>query len=105
FWRNPRNLEYQAYFSLIIFASGAGIGLLYYTQQQISLAYEAAILKDLDPGIWPQFITITSGVILLILGWFIWKRSEQVQSQVSFWLHVLATMVLLVGGWILIGEI
>jgi len=105
FWRNPRNLEYQAYFSLIFFALGVGIGLLYYTQQQIAMAYETAILKDIDPGIWPQFITITSGVILLILGWLIWKRSEQAQNQISFWLHVFATMVLLVGGWLLIGEI
>jgi multiple sugar transport system permease protein len=105
FWRNPRNLEYQAYFSLIFFALGVGVGLLYYTQQQIALAYETAILKDIDPGIWPQFISITSGVILLIIGWLIWKRSEQAQNQISFWLHVLATMVLLVGGWLLIGEI
>lgn len=105
FWRNPRNFEYQAYFSLVFVALGTGVGLLYYTQQQIALAYEAAIIKDIDPGIWPQFITISSGFFLLILGWFVWKRSEQAKNQLNFWLHVLATMILLVGGWLLIGEI
>lgn len=104
-WRNPRNLTYQAYFGLIFIALGVGIGLLYYTQQQIAMVYEAAVINDTDPGIWPQFITITSGVILLGLGWYIWKRAEKQLSNLSFWLHVLATMVLLVGGWLLIGEI
>ncbi|MDX9851284.1 MAG: ABC transporter permease subunit [Anaerolineaceae bacterium] len=104
-WRNPRNFTYQAKFGLIFLALGVGIGLLYYTQHQISLVYEAAVATDTDPGIWPQFITITSGVLLLGLGWYVWKRAEKQVSNLSFWLHVLATMVLLVGGWLLIGEI
>ncbi len=87
FWRNPRNFTYQAYFGLIFLASRRiGIGLLYYTQQQIAMVYEAAVMNDTDPGIWPQFITITSGVILLGLGWYVWKRAEKQLSNLSFWL-------------------
>ncbi len=105
FWKNPRNLTYQSYFALIFLALGIGVGLLYYTQQQVALAYTAAFASDSDPGIWPQFISICAGVILLGLAWFLWRRAETQKSTGSFMLHVLATMILLVGGWLLIGEI
>ena len=48
-WRNPRNFTYQAKFGLIFLALGVGIGLLYYTQQQISMVYEAAVATDIRP--------------------------------------------------------
>lgn len=105
FWKNPRNFAYQSYFALIFLALGIGVGLLYYTQQQVALAYAAAFASDSDPGIWPQFISISAGVILLGLAWFLWRRAETQKSTSSFVLHILATMVLLVGGWLLIGEI
>lgn len=104
-WKNPRNLTYQANFGLIFLALGIGVGLLYYTQQQIASVYAAAVESNTDPGIWPQFIMISGGVALLIVGWLVWKRAEKVESQLGFWIHVFATMVFLVGGWLLIGEI
>lgn len=104
-WRNPRNFDYQTNFMLIFLALVVGVGLLFYTFQQVNLAYATAVVEGTDPGIWPQFITISSGVVLLVLGWFVWRRAEKQDSNISFWLHILATMVLLVGGWLLIGEI
>ena len=104
-WRNRRNFSYQAFFSLVFFALGIGSFLLYYTQQQIFIAYAKALETGIDPGIWPQFITITSGVILLVIAWLFWRNAEKQVSNLAFWLHVLATMVLLVGGWLLISEI
>jgi multiple sugar transport system permease protein len=105
FWKNRRNLTYQAYFALAFLALGIGVGLLYYTQQQVALAYAAAFAADSDPGIWPQFISISSGAILLGLAWFLWRRAEAQKNTGSFILHVFSTMILLVGGWLLIGEI
>jgi len=104
-WRNRRNFNYQINFMLLFLSLGAGIGLLYYTIQQVSSAYAAAFAEGVDPGIWPQFITISAGVILLGLAWLIWRRAEKQDSNLGFWLHVVATMILLVGGWLLIGEI
>lgn len=104
-WRNRRNFTYQINFMLVFLSLGAGIGLLYYTFQQVNSAYAAAVAEDVDPGIWPQFITISAGVILLGLAWVIWRRAEKRDSNLGFWLHVIATMVLLVGGWLLVGEI
>lgn len=104
-WRSRRNFSYQSYFSLFFLSIVIGAFLLNYTQQQISIAYTKAIETGTDPGIWPQFITITAGVILLVLAWLLWRNAEKQVSNRVFWLHVLATTILLVGGWLLIAEI
>jgi len=105
FWRNRRTMEYQAYFALIFLALGAGIGLIYYTFERVSAAYAAAFESGTDPGIWPQFISISAGVILLILAWVLWQRAPKGESKGGFFLHILAAAALLVGAWLLIGEI
>ncbi len=104
-WRNRNNFKYQAYFSLGFLALGAGIGLLAFTLGEVNAAYSAALAEGTDPGIWPQVISISSGVILLAGGWLIWKQAEKQYSNGLFWLHLLGALVLLVGGWLLIGEI
>ena len=104
-WRNRRTMEYQAYFALLFLALGAGIGLIYYTFERVSAAYTAAFETGTDPGIWPQFISISAGVILLILAWMLWQRAPKKESKSSFFFHILAAAALLVGGWLLIGEI
>lgn len=104
-WRNPRNLKYQRDFALTFMALVAGVGLLYYTYQQVSQAYAAAFAEGVDPGIWPQFISISGGVILLVLAWNLWQNASKRSSNGLFWLHIVAAAALLVGGWLLIGEI
>jgi ABC-type sugar transport system permease subunit len=104
-WRNPHNLKYQRNLALAFMALAAGIGLLYYTYTQVSEAYAAAFAESVDPGIWPQFISISGGVILLILAWILWQRASKGTSNGIFWLHIVAAAALLVGGWLLIGEI
>jgi len=105
FWRNRRSFSYQSRFALVFMALGAGLGLLYYTFQQVSQAYTAAFAEGVDPGIWPQFISISGGVILLVLAWILWRSAQNQRFKGGFWLHILAALVLLVGGWLLIGEI
>ena len=104
-WQNRRNFNYQINFMLVFLSLGAGFGLLFYTFQQVNSAYAAAVADGTDPGIWPQFISISAGVVLLGLAWFIWQRAEKKDSNLGFWLYVVAAMILLVGGWLLIGEI
>jgi len=45
FWRNRRSFSYQSRFALVFMALGAGLGLLYYTFQQVSQAYTAAFAE------------------------------------------------------------
>jgi ABC-type sugar transport system permease subunit len=104
-WRNKRNLQYQRQFALTFMALVAGVGLLVYTYQQVSQAYAEAFAEGVDPGIWPQFISISAGVALLVLAWILWQRASKRQSGGLFWLHIVAAAALLVGGWLLIGEI
>jgi len=104
-WQNRNNINYQAYFALGFVALGVGIGLLYFALQEVNAAYVTALAEGVDPGIWSQVITISSGVILLSAAWVVWRRAEKQHSNVGFWLHLLAAVILLIGGWLLIGEI
>jgi multiple sugar transport system permease protein len=104
-WRNKRTMSYQSNFALAFLALGAGVGLIYYTFERVGAAYTEAFETGTDPGIWPQFISITAGVILLALAWFLWKRAPRREAKAGFLVHILAAAALLVGGWLLIGEI
>ena len=105
FWRNKRTMKYQTFFALAFLALGAGVGLIYYTFQRVSAAYTAAFEAGVDPGIWPQFISISAGVVLLAAAWMLWQRAPQRNSKGGFLMHIIAAAALLVGGWLLIGEI
>lgn len=104
-WRNRNNFNYQIQFSLAFIAIVGGIGLLLFTYQEIISAYAAAINDGTDPGIWPQVVTISSGLLLLGAAWLLWRRAEKQYTNKGFWLHIFAAIVLLIGGWLLIGEI
>ena len=103
--RTPRNINYQTQFMLVWLSLAAGIGLIYYTYSEVMKAYTAAVETNTDPGIWPQVITISSGVILLVIAWFVWRGVSGAIDNRRFWLGIFGAMTLLVGGWLLIGEI
>ena len=104
-WRNRRNATYQANFALVFLALGIGIGLLYYTYQQVALAYTAAIETGTDPGIWPQFISISAGIVLLIVAWMLWQGAGKQLKGGAFWVRIISAAMLMVSAWLLIGEI
>jgi multiple sugar transport system permease protein len=104
-WRNRRNTIYQLRFALIFLALAVGIGLIYYTQGQVAQAYTTAMEEGTDPGIWPQLITISAGMILIGLAWILWQRASKRDTNAGFWFHIVAAIALLVGGWLLVGEI
>ncbi len=104
-WRNPRNVSYQARFALGWLAVGLGILLIVFTASQVVSAYAAALESGEDPGIWPQIITISSGLLLLIAAWFVWRSAQDSDTNRGFWLKILSAFALLVGGWLLIGEV
>ncbi|MEJ2513369.1 MAG: sugar ABC transporter permease [Anaerolineales bacterium] len=103
--RTPRNINYQTQFMLVWLSLAAGIGLIYYTYSEAMKAYTAAVETNTDPGIWPQVITISGGVILLVIAWFVWRGASGAIDNRRFWLRIFGAMTLLVGGWLLIGEI
>ena len=104
-FRTPRNTFYQTQFMLAWLSISAGIGLLYYTYSAVADAYAQAVETNTDPGIWPQVIMISGGVILLAAAWFIWNGASNESSNRRFWLRIFSALFLLVGAWLLIGEI
>ena len=104
-WRVPENPQRQAEMALAWMGVGIGVILLQYVYSQMMSAYDAAVQSGTDPGIFPQVISISSGIILLFIGWQIWKRANEPQSNWLFVLRILGAMVFIVGGWIMVGEL
>ncbi len=105
FWRSIRNLAVQARLTIALLAVAIGIILAWFTYMEAVRSYRETILAGEAPEIWAQIVTIGSGVILLVLAWLTWRSAEKQDSNRSFWIRVVATMFLMVGGWILIGEL
>ncbi|MCB2178608.1 sugar ABC transporter permease [bacterium] len=103
--KSPRNLSYQSQFMMMWASLFAGVGLIYFTYSEVLKAYAEAVATETDPGIWPQVITISGGVFLLVIAWQLWNGASKENSNRRFWLRIFGALTLLVGGWLLIGEI
>ncbi len=101
----PRFGNYTFQFLGVELVLFSGAWLLWVTYLAVQAAYVLAMESGVDPGIWPQVITIGSGVILLLLGWRVWQRGLTRSNNWAFLGHVLAAMTMLVGAWLLIGEL
>lgn len=103
--RVPKAGYFQSQFSLAWLSLGIGVGLIQFVYQTVSQVYATALETGTDPGIWPQVITISGGIILLILGWFSWNSAPKSRQGWKFWLKILGAFIFLTGGWVLIGEL
>ncbi|MFQ5932512.1 MAG: ABC transporter permease subunit, partial [Nitrospiraceae bacterium] len=104
-WRDPENLRFQAQFAGMWLAMVGGAFLVVYTYSQAGLAYREAIAAGENPAIWPQIITISSGVLLLVVAWFVWRSASNQDSDRAFWIRIFAAVILMIGGWVLIAEL
>jgi multiple sugar transport system permease protein len=104
-WRNPDNPVFQFRLSTAWLGLALGPALLQVVFNAIVAEYDAAVETGTDPGIWPQFIMITSGVILLILAWRLWRGAENAESNLVLILRFFASITLMVGAVLLIIQI
>ncbi len=104
-FQNFRNFGYLINFVFIELSIIIGGWLLWVTYAEVQDAYRLAVETGQDPGIWPQVITIGSGVILLVISWKIWQQALKQASDRSFIMLVFAAMTLLVGSVLLIVEL
>ena len=105
FWKSTDNFGTQAELALAWVTLGIGIVLIRFAYGEVMAAYQLAAEKGSDPGIIPQLINITSGVILLLIGWKLWTRASNETSSRLFLLRLFGAVVFIVGGWLMIGEI
>jgi multiple sugar transport system permease protein len=105
FLKIKRKAYYQVEFTTFWLLAAVGAALLRVIFNEVGAAYEAARVAGTDPGIWPQLIMISSGVLLLIIGWLIWHSIENAGSNKSMVMRALAAIALMVGAVMLIIEI
>lgn len=104
-WRKPQFLFYVGAFTVLWLGLAVGVGLLRVTFTEINAAYAAAVETGEDPGIWPQFVMITSGVIALISGYALWNSAQKQDSTAGFVIRLLGGLAFSVGAVLLILEI
>jgi hypothetical protein len=102
---NSRKLDYQVQLSLACISFATGRLLLWFTYNEVIKVYRAAAETGTDPGIWPQVVSIVSGVILLAIAWVVWRNAEGQPSNSAFWGRLLVALFLMTGGYLLISEI
>ncbi len=99
------NSAHQQVFTWAWLSTAVGLGLLYFTFQSVNAAYAAAIETGADPGFWPSFVMIASGVILLYFGWRLWRTADREDSNRYFFLRLLGASALMMAAVLLIVEI
>ena len=102
-WKHPRNFQYQAKFAIVWLALVLGVFLIWFTYGEAVRAYQISLEAGTEIEVWPQVITIGSGVLLIAAAWFVWRSAEGQTTNRGFWFRLLAAITLLVGGWLLIG--
>ena len=102
--RLKNNTAFQRNFAFIGLALAIGVGLLIFTSQSVSAAYLTALETGEDPGFWPQFISIGSGAILLLIGLRLWSSAGGQENR-NFFLRLIAATTLMVAAVLLIIEI
>lgn len=82
---------------------GGAIGWLTWTE--IGARYAEAAEKGEGLDLWTQIITISVGFGLLLIAWWLWDSASERNSNFSTAWRLGSASLLLVGGWLLIGEL
>lgn len=93
-----------SFISATILIIGA-IALAWLTWNEVQAAYTEALEAGEGLSLWAQIITISAGFLLLLIAWWLWDGAEERSSNVAMILRLAAAAVLMVGGWVLIGEL
>ncbi|MEZ4658499.1 MAG: sugar ABC transporter permease [Caldilineaceae bacterium] len=81
------------------------LALGWLTWTEIQKAYAEALAAGEGLAIWSQFVTISAGFVLLLIAWWLWDGADEQLSDYALVARLGAAAVLLVGGWVLIGEL
>lgn len=92
------------FFTATVLSIGA-VTLGWFTWDQVSLAYAEALEAGEGLDIWTQIVTISAGFLLLLLAWWLWDSADEQTSNLGLVFRLGSAATLMVGGWILIGEL
>ncbi|MGD8626446.1 MAG: ABC transporter permease subunit [Anaerolineae bacterium] len=103
--RSRQGVTYYISFLTILLMVGGAALLGWFTWTEIEQAYAAALEAGESLDLWAQIVTMSAGLVLLILAWLVWRRAEQHDSTIGMLLRLGGAAILLIGAWILIGEL
>jgi multiple sugar transport system permease protein len=95
---------YSALLTATVLILGAAV-LVYLTWQQVQLAYAEAAENGQGLDLWTQIITISAGLVLLLLSYLLFRSASYRSSNLSMVLRIAGAAMLIVGAWVLIGEL
>ena len=87
----------------VLLLVAASLGWLTWTE--IQKAYAEALEAGEGLEIWSQIVTISAGFFLLLIAWWLWDGADEQLSDYAMVARLGAAAVLLVVGWVLIGEL
>lgn len=104
----PPNRRHGDYFGnlyqIFILFIGAG-ALAWFTWIEVQGAYTLALEEGAELAIWSQIVTISAGLVLLGISWWVWRSAGGRDSNVSTFMRLSASAMLAIGAWVLIGEL
>ena len=104
-FRSVRNNSYWSSFTLIFLFLMMGGVLAWFTASEVGRAYAEALEGGEPLSLWSQVVTISAGFILLLLAYWLWSRPGKSDSTMKLVTRLAAVGALIVGGWVLIGEL
>ncbi len=102
---SPQATSYYTSFLAILILAGGAVILSRITWLEIQATYATAQEEGESVQIWAQVVTISAGFVLLALSWLLWRSASQRDSNLSTWLRLSGAAILVVGAWLLIGEL
>lgn len=105
--RRLHDLDYFVTFTYFSLLLSCAVILGRFTWGEVQAAYAEALASGAQLEIWSQVVTISAGFVLLGLSWWLWGRAskDHAASTAGIVLRLGAAIVLLVGAWVLIGEL
>lgn len=97
--------DYLSPFVNITFLLLGAAALSWITWSEVQKAYSEALEAGEGLALWTQIITISAGFLLLLLAWWLWESASERNSNASTFMRLGGAAMLLVGGWVLIGEL
>lgn len=104
----PPNRRWGSYFAgfyeaILLFIGAGALG--WFTWIELQRAYAAALEGGQELEIWSQLVTISAGIVLLGLSWWVWQSAAGRDSNLSTLMRLSASAILAIGAWVLIGEL
>jgi multiple sugar transport system permease protein len=96
---------YMDEFTAATFLLGIAGGIGWLTWTEVNKAYAAALEAGEGLDLWTTIITISAGFLLLLISWWLWDSASDRLSNASTAARLGAAAMLMVGGWVLIGEL